>query len=1284
MALETILAIVPTVIECTFGPVKRHLSYAFNYKSKVEKLKNQIKKLTSQRDGLQQSVDQATRQGDRINDNVQEWLTSVNKAIEEAEEAVIGEEQAKERCFFGVIPNLKKRYQLSKKAEKEALAVVELQGEGRFDRISYRPLLEPIVTPSVYDNEALHSRVSILKKVMDALMDPDVNMIGVYGMGGIGKTTLANEIHRKAIEDKLFDVVVMATVSETPELRKIQGTIADMLGMKLEEETEEGRACRLRQRLINEKKILIILDDIWEQLEPRNSEKSAGLPVLIVTVARALKNKDLHEWKDALKELSRVDNEGIQAKVYSALELSYNHLASDEVKSFFLLCALFAQSDIRVRDLLLYGIGLDLLRSKNTVEDARNRVDKLISGLKASCLLLDGEKNGSVKMHDVVRDAALSIASKSQLLFTFRDIIESKEWPTRDLRNCSKISLPYCEIHELPEQLECPELELLVLGKGYIHSKGPDLKISDLFFERITKLKIRKGYDIQYVVNSTKRVPCNAFPVLESLSLWNLASLEKICHCQLTTGSFTRLRILKVRECNRLKNLFSISMVRNLSQLQEMEVSYCESMEEIVVDESEVGDDKIEVAEFTQLRSLELRRLPVLKSFCFKVKELPILQTQSTSDGGFKEIALQDEIHNPLPLFDEMVSFPNLEKLSVYSVGCENKQHDELFGVSSNPMRSSVLACPDLKYLFTTSFVKSLLQLQKLYIQDCDFMEGIVLTEEFVEERMTKILFPNLDELNLKNLSNLTRFCDGHLIDFCSLTKLSIEKCPAFRTFVSNPLCADIKVSKKPKEVDLERNQDTTFPPLFDEKVFISLEELSLDGETIETILQCQLPKGFLSKVKSVQLYHIHEKSTVSLFGFLQRLPDLESLFVRESSLKELLRNEGLDDGEKEDDGTTLPLIRNLNLYHLQNLEHIWKPHPRLDIVLEYVETMTVRGCTNLINITPSSASFRNLTTLEVGFCKALKHLVTSATAKSMVQLMKMKIRTCKILTEIVTDERDGRTEEIVFSRLKTLELIHLKSLEGFCLGSLTFKFPCLEVVTVSGCPNMRTFSVGVLSTPKLQCVHLHEMHFQSWRWEGNLNATVQKSYLEMEGFYQISLSSNQMPFLKRLEVLIVEQCDSIEEIFDLGGMNADEGHVGLMPWLQELHLIDLPQLRHIWNKDPQGILSFENLKLLKVYNCSSLTNILTLPMALGLVRLERMEVKRCTLLEQIINKEGEKEDEGEWDKTIFPSLHTINLESLPSLTSFFSGSDVLRCPSLNKVDIVDCPKMLNPFPQYR
>ncbi|KAF2318707.1 hypothetical protein GH714_010227 [Hevea brasiliensis] len=408
---------------------------------------------------------------------------------------------------------------------------------------------------------------------------------------------------------------------------------------------------------------------------------------------KSFKNRDLKEWKVALDELSMVDNKGIQAKVYSALELSCNHLATDELKSFFLLCAQIANGDIQIRELLLYN----------------------------------SDRNGYVKMHDIVRDA-LSIASKSQHLFTFRDKIESKKWPNRDLRNCSRISLPHCEIHELPERLECPELEFLVLGKEVnIYWKGPpDLKISDLFFEGITKLKVLHftgmclwplppslGYltnlltlcldqcelrdpsvicelkkleilsfrgsnieqlpreiahlpglkllDLSYCL-MLKVIPAN---VISRLSLEELYMRESFCRWELqglinsnnaslaelknlsslTTleidvphakmlpkiysltyfpkswkGSFTKLRKLEVGRCNGLKNLFSFSMVRNLSQLQEMRVIDCENLEEIVIDQSGFGEDNVEVAEFSQLRSLELDSLPLLKSFCFKVK----------------------------------------------------------------------------------------------------------------------------------------------------------------------------------------------------------------------------------------------------------------------------------------------------------------------------------------------------------------------------------------------------------------------------------------------------------------------------------------------------------------------------------------------------------------------------------------------------------------------------------------------------------------------------------------
>ncbi|XP_057991824.1 uncharacterized protein LOC110643234 isoform X4 [Hevea brasiliensis] len=1767
MALDPILAIVPMIVKYTFVPVKRHLSYAFNCGSKVEKLKNQVENLKNKRDGLKPHVDEATRRGDEIYANVQDWLTSVDEAIGEADD-LVDEEQARESCFLGLIPNLKKRYKLSKKVEKKAQTVAELREKCKFDldRIACRPPLWQIVPPSVYNNEELHSRISILEKVMNALRDPAFNMIGVYGLGGVGKTTLAKEVRRKAIEDKLFDVVLMGTVSETPELRKIQGTFADMLGLELKEETEEGRACRLRQRLLQEKKILVILDDIWEQLEPEKlgipfgndhkgckifltsrredilsrdmgtqesfelrvlseaeawslfvtvvgdvtnqdlrsiatevAKKCAGLPVLIVTVAGALKNRDLNEWNVALEELSKVDNEGIQSKVYATLKLSYNHLASEELKSFFLLCAQIAQSDIQIGDLLLYSMGLDLLRSKDTVEYARNRVYKLVRDLKASCLLLDGDRNGSLKMHDVVRDTALDIASKSQHPFTFRDVVETKEWPNRDFRSCSRIALPSCEIHELPERLECPKLELLVLGRGSIHSKGPDLNISDIFFEGITKLKVlhftgmflrslppslgylinlltlcldecvlrdasvigelkrlevlsfrrsmieelpreiahltrlklldlsdcdklkvipanvisrlslleelymlksfgqwelqglnssnnaslaelknlsrlttleidvpdvkmlpkdlfsnklerydivigkkrywydeylssrrrrirlntdihldhgvdlllkkaevlyldnvkgiksilydmdREGFqrlkhldidnsdDIQYVINSTVQVPSlNVFPILESLSLNNLVSLEKICYGRLTTGPFAKLRKLEVRGCNGLKDLFSFSMVRNLSQLQEMTVSDCQNMEEIVIDQSGVGEDNIEVAEFSQLRSLTLEALPALKSFCLKVKE------STSDDGGSNEIVLEDDVHNPRPLFEKMVSFPNLEELSVESIGCQ-----------------------DLKYLFTTSFVKSLLRLKTLWIKDCGFMERIVLTEEFAEEeRLDKIIFSDLENLTIWDLPNLTSFCDGHLIEFCSLTNLRIRNCPVFKTFVSNLLSGslfDEKVAFSSLEhlsissmSNLERiwhnqlaggsfcmlksmtvgdckNLHTLFPsndlrrfqkleqlnltncdsleeiyqlpefnaeeesfaidlnlrsmeisdlknlknlfpasvaqnlllleklsvyscgveaivakaegakaaPSFvfpkllslklsnledirrfypgihslefprlkdlkvhdcgngmefcsdlfglqgqhgeeqhhitiqqplhlEKKVFPNLEELSSDGQMIEMILQCQLPKGFLFKVKSVELSFIRGKSYVALFGFLQRLPNLETVSVKDSLLQGFVLQ------CEDNDGAMLPRIRNLKLWRLDHIKHIWKPHPQMDLVLQNLQTMNVFYCFDLISLAPSSSSFQNLTTLKVQSCKVLKHLVTPSAAKSMVQLVTMEIRACEMLTEIVVDEQNGTPEEIEFGKLKTLRLIDLESLTSFCFGGFTFKFPCLEVVTVERCPNMRTFSAGVLSTPKLQCVQLREIHFQKWLWEGDLNTTIRQLYTEMDGFNGIkkfilskfphikekwhtqlplklldglselvvdnceyfskALSSNQLQFLNRLEVLIVEKCSSLEEIFDLEGMNAVEGHDELVLWLQELHLIDLPKLRRLWNKDPRGILDFKNLRLLKVHNCSSLGNIFTLPMALELVKLECIEIKRCSSLEEIINKEGE--EEGARDKTIFPSLHSIILEYLPSLVSFYSRSDVLNCPSLEKIEIIDCPKM--------
>lgn len=56
---------------------------------------------------------------------------------------------------------------------------------------------------------------------MEALKDDNINVTGVYGIGGVGKTTLVKQVARQVIEDKLFNEVVMVVVSQKPDYKAI-------------------------------------------------------------------------------------------------------------------------------------------------------------------------------------------------------------------------------------------------------------------------------------------------------------------------------------------------------------------------------------------------------------------------------------------------------------------------------------------------------------------------------------------------------------------------------------------------------------------------------------------------------------------------------------------------------------------------------------------------------------------------------------------------------------------------------------------------------------------------------------------------------------------------------------------------------------------------------------------------------------------------------------------------------------------------------------------------------
>ncbi|GFY84569.1 hypothetical protein Acr_03g0013430 [Actinidia rufa] len=180
-------------------------------------------------------------------------------------------------CFACVCPNFIRRYPLSKQAQEKKDKVIKLKQEGHFDEVA-RPKSPPpeLLFGSEDDYEIFDSRASVFKDVVDALKDSKVTVIGVHGTGGVGKTTLVKEVGKQLKEDMTFDEVVMAIVSKDANVSKIQSQLVGPLNLgPINAATEEQISYKLWHRLNNGKKNLVILDDIWKEV----NLKAIGIPV---------------------------------------------------------------------------------------------------------------------------------------------------------------------------------------------------------------------------------------------------------------------------------------------------------------------------------------------------------------------------------------------------------------------------------------------------------------------------------------------------------------------------------------------------------------------------------------------------------------------------------------------------------------------------------------------------------------------------------------------------------------------------------------------------------------------------------------------------------------------------------------------------------------------------------------------------------------------------------------------------------------------------------------------
>ncbi|KAL4378818.1 hypothetical protein GQ457_02G035720 [Hibiscus cannabinus] len=414
-------------------------------------------------------------------------------------------------------------------------------------------------------------------------------------------------------------------------------------------------------------------------------------------------------------------------------------------------------------------------------------------------------------------------------------------------------------------------------------------------------------------------------------------------------------------------------------------------------------------------------------------------------------------------------------------------------------------------------------------------------------------------------------------------------------------------------------------PPLFlVEKVIPKLQHLTLDSNYTAMISGGQFSSSLFHEIKSFMVKRSMAISVGFQISFLEKFSNLEELCISYCEVKELFCTEGDTDNTATYAGT-LSTIRKIELMGLRNLKYyLWKQGVQVDHILPNLETLQVHSCENLISLGSSSILFQNLATLEVWDCKGMKYLDTCVAVRGLSQLKKLIIRECISVKEIVGSVEDEATCDIIFSRLKSLELVNLPRLNSFCSGNYTFGFPCLEELVVCGCPELEVFCKGALNAPLLQSV---EYGKGKGHWSGDLDSTVQQLYSTKVGYQGIGC------------LVLSEFSNSIE----------------------------------IWKKNIQGSLDFKNLTILEVEECNSLKYIFSVSMAWELVQLKDLKVKNCPIIKQIIKKGAE---ETTIDTLSLPKLERISLESCSDLRSFCMGSITLQCPSLIGIEVDNCPKM--------
>ncbi|GLU15398.1 hypothetical protein SLE2022_318930 [Rubroshorea leprosula] len=253
-----------SALSCICGtPTCNCMDQYRNFNDDVGELRRKLDSLTSQKQDIESRIQVAeARGGQMVRRQVQEWLKQVQDINVDVQ------------AFLDKVQGVKwyKRACLDKLVCRKINVVKEMLEKGSFP--------EGLVTErapahgNIISTENLVGEISTKEEIWGYLMGDEFGMIGVCGIGGVGKTTIMKNLHNDLKRETRFEKVIWVTVSHPLNIFELQKKIAHAMGERLLEHEEVMMRAAALMEIMRRVRFVLILDDVWE----RFSLRDVGLP----------------------------------------------------------------------------------------------------------------------------------------------------------------------------------------------------------------------------------------------------------------------------------------------------------------------------------------------------------------------------------------------------------------------------------------------------------------------------------------------------------------------------------------------------------------------------------------------------------------------------------------------------------------------------------------------------------------------------------------------------------------------------------------------------------------------------------------------------------------------------------------------------------------------------------------------------------------------------------------------------------------------------------------------